>query len=31
MVSLYVAGEKVGTLADGGKLFEEYIARHVAR
>jgi hypothetical protein len=29
MVSLYVAGEKVGTLADGGKLFEEYIARHV--
>jgi hypothetical protein len=29
MVSLYVAGEKVGTLAEAGKLFAEFIARHV--
>lgn len=29
MVSLYVAGEKVGTLTEDGKLFAEFIARHV--
>ena len=29
MVSLYVAGEKVGTLAEAEKLFAEFIARHV--
>ncbi len=29
MVSLYVAGEKVGSLADGIMLFAEYVARNV--
>jgi len=29
MVSLYVAGEKVGTLAESGKLFAEFIAQNV--
>jgi hypothetical protein len=29
MVSLYVAGEKIGALADAGSLLAEFIARHV--
>ncbi len=29
MVSLYVGGEKVGSLADGGKLLVEFVAKKV--
>jgi hypothetical protein len=29
MVTLYVAGQKVGTLADAGKLISEYITRNI--